>query len=491
MSRELDAILERWEPVIGLEVHVQLATESKIFCGCSTEFGGAVNSHTCEVCLGMPGALPVFNRRAGEMAAALGFALGCKLRRESVFARKNYFYADLPKGYQITQFEAPICEGGSLKYFQDDGAVGQARLLRIHLEEDAGKSVHDGGDGVSRVDLNRAGVPLLEVVSLPDLFSPEAAAAYLKALRGVVRALGISDGNMQEGSLRCDANISLRARGEVVLGTRCEIKNLNSFRFVSKAIQYEIRRQAELLDEGGGVRQETRLYDPDRDETRLMRVKEDADDYRYFPDPDLPPLWLSDTMLASARRRLVELPVERQLRYQEEQGLAFEDARLLCADLQIADFYDEVCRRSAGNHKLVANWIVGDLQRELKERALGFEELPFSTEAFSALLSQIEGGVVSGSAAKQVLAAMLDGKGSPGDLIKSMGLQQVSDESSLEPFIEAVMKKFPVQVSDYRAGKTGVLGFLMGQLMRETKGKANPKLANNLLKKKLGTPETE
>ncbi|MDF1564889.1 MAG: Asp-tRNA(Asn)/Glu-tRNA(Gln) amidotransferase subunit GatB [Deltaproteobacteria bacterium] len=483
-------MLERWEPVIGLEVHVQLSTRSKIFCGCSTAFGAPANSHTCPTCLGLPGALPVFNLRVAEMAAALGLALGCEVRERSVWARKNYFYADLPKGYQISQFAEPICEHGALRFFVDgdegeEVRVAEASIVRIHMEEDAGKSVHDGGGGHSRVDLNRAGVPLLEVVSAPDLRSPEEAAGYLKALRSIVRYLGISDGNMQEGSLRCDANVSLRPRGERALGTRAEVKNLNSFRFVAKAITHEILRQAELLEEGGVVEQETRLYDSERDETRTMRSKEEAEDYRYFPDPDLPPLHLDAALLERARARLTELPVQRAERWVAEHGLSVEDARTLSNERGVAEYFEAAVQAFDGPGAVPAKWIVGEVLRELGERNASIEALGLAPDRLAELMALVEADTISSSAGKQVFAALLGNEKRPRELVAELGLEQVSDSGALEAVVAQVIRDFPDQAATYRGGKKGILAFLMGQVMKASGGKANPKLASEALRQKL------
>lgn len=474
----LDEVLEKWEPVIGLEVHAQLSTRSKLFCGCSAQFGAAPNTHTCEVCLGLPGALPVLNGEVVRRAVTLGLALGCEIRTRSLWARKNYFYPDLPKGYQISQFELPICEHGSLTFETDDGVEHTAGIVRIHMEEDAGKSVHDAGADVSLVDLNRACVPLLEIVTGPDLRSAQQASAFLRTLRTIVRYLRIGDGNMEEGSMRCDANVSLRLRGEETLGTRAEVKNINSFRFLQKAIEYEIVRQANVLEDGGKVVQETRLYDSQKDETRSMRSKEDAHDYRYFPDPDLPPLVLPEGLVEERRAALPELPQKKAARF-VEMGVAPDAARELTDDRDVAEWFEAALEAYGGSPRKVANWmqqVRGELGPASK----------MSPARLAALLSLIDAGTVSSSAAKDVLAQMSKQGGEPADLVKSMGLEQVSDVGQLEAIVDTVIAENPEQAEKYRGGRKNLLSFFVGQVMKKTQGKANPRLTSDILRRKLG-----
>ncbi len=473
--------LDRWEPVIGLEVHAQLSTASKIFCGCSAAFGAEPNEHTCPVCLGHPGVLPVLNRRAVEYAIRLGAALGARVREESVFARKNYFYPDLPKGYQISQYELPVCEGGEVPFVLDDGTRKSARLVRIHLEEDAGKSIHARGRKVSLVDLNRAGVPLLEIVSAPELRSAEEAAAYLKSLRSILRTLEICDGNMEEGSLRCDANVSLRPRGDTALGTRTEIKNVNSFRFVQRAIDYEIRRQAAILAAGGEVEQETRLYDASRDETRSMRGKEEAHDYRYFPDPDLPPLRIDPEWVAKVRAELPELPLARAERFVRDYGLDDGSARLIAGEREVARFFETAVAAYDGPPKTVANWVKSELLRELGERGGDLGAVKVRPEDLARLLSRIDDGTISASAAKTIFAELAEQGGEVDAIIDAKGLKQVSETGALESVVEEVLQAHPEEVQRYRSGKKNLIGFFMGQVMKATGGKANPKVVRELL----------
>jgi aspartyl-tRNA(Asn)/glutamyl-tRNA(Gln) amidotransferase subunit B len=471
-------------PVIGLEVHAQLLTESKIFCGCSTAFGAEPNAHTCPVCLGMPGVLPVLNRKVVEYSVRTGLALGCDIRPHSVFSRKNYFYPDLPKGYQISQFDLPICEHGTLSVPLASGER-EVRLRRIHMEEDAGKSVHDSSAGGSLVDLNRAGVPLMEIVSEPDLRGPEEAESYLRTLRDVLVYLGVNDGNLEEGSFRCDANVSVMRRDAKELGTRVELKNINSFRFVKEAITYEIGRQVELIEAGGQVTQETRLWDPDRGETRSMRSKEEAHDYRYFPEPDLPPLRLEQSYVDGIRASLPELPRARLARFVTQYGLTEYDARVLTADKALADFYERVVPRLK-EPKKVANWFQGELLRLLNESGSTVSSLRFSAQQFTVLLGQVEGGQLSGNAAKEVFGEMFKTGKDPLAIVSERGLAQVSDVSALEAAVDEVLGRAEKEVASYRAGKTQVLGFLMGQVMKSLKGKGNPAVVSEILKKKLG-----
>jgi len=472
-----------FQPVIGLEVHAQLLTRSKIFCGCSTAFGAPPNHHTCPVCLGMPGVLPVLNEKVVELAVRVGLALGCRVRPVSLFARKNYFYPDLPKGYQISQYDQPICEEGKLEV-QTAAGERTVRIRRAHLEEDAGKSVHDAG-GESLVDLNRAGVPLLEIVSEPDLRSSEEAAEYLRTLRDVLVYLGVNDGNLEEGSFRCDANVSVMRKGASELGTRAELKNINSFRFVQKAIDYEIERQVELIEGGGKVVQETRLYDPARGETRSMRGKEEAHDYRYFPEPDLPPVRVSAALLERVRASLPELPRARVQRLQQRHGLSAADARTLCGDRALADFFEAAVPGVKDPQKL-ANWMVGDLLRQLHESGAKLSELKLGPPQLAALVSAVEQGTISGAAGKEVLGEMFRTGRDPQAIIAEKGLAQVSDTGAMEQVLDEILAKNAGEVEKYRAGKKQVLGFLMGQAMKAMKGKGNPQLLNELLRKKLG-----
>jgi aspartyl-tRNA(Asn)/glutamyl-tRNA(Gln) amidotransferase subunit B len=474
-----------FQPVIGLEVHAQLLTQSKIFCGCSTAFGAPPNHHTCPVCLGMPGVLPVLNEKVVELAVRVGLALGCQVRPVSLFARKNYFYPDLPKGYQISQYDQPICEGGKLEV-QTAGGERSVRIRRAHLEEDAGKSVHDAG-GESLVDLNRAGVPLLEIVSEPDLRSSEEAAEYLRTLRDVLVYLGVNDGNLEEGSFRCDANVSVMRKGASEFGTRAELKNINSFRFVQKAIDYEIERQVELIEGGGKVVQETRLYDPQRGETRSMRGKEEAHDYRYFPEPDLPPVRVGAALVDRVRASLPELPRARVQRLQQQHGLSAADARTLCGDRALADFY-EAAVPGVKDPKKLANWMVGDLLRLLNESGPKLAELRFAPAQLAALVAAVEQGTISGAAGKDVLGEMFRTGKEPQAIIAEKGLAQVSDTGAMEQVLDEILAKNAGEVEKYKAGKKQVLGFLMGQAMKAMKGKGNPQLLNELLRKKLGEP---
>jgi len=473
-------------PVIGLEVHAQLLTATKLFCGCSTEFGSPPNHHTCPVCLGMPGVLPVLNRRVVELAARTGLALGCAVRPLSLFARKNYFYPDLPKGYQISQYELPLCEDGALA-IDTAGGEKSIRIKRIHIEEDAGKNVHEGGDESSRVDYNRSGVPLIEIVSEPDLGSPEEASEYLKTLRDLIVALGVSNGNMEEGSFRCDANVSVRPVGESKLGTRTELKNINSFKFVREALDYEIKRQIALICAGDKVVQETRLYDPDKRRTDSMRSKEEAHDYRYFPEPDLLPLKIDKAFVDKIRGTLPELPRARLERFQREYGLVREDAKALTADVDraVGDFFEAVAAKYSDAKKL-ANWFRGELFRALKDGEARMDDLKISAEAFSALLGLVDRGEISGQAAKEVFAALLKSGGDPAAVIEARGLRQISDVGATEKTVDEVIAKHPEEAARYKGGKKQLLAFFTGQVMRAMKGKGNPAIVNDIIKKKLG-----
>jgi len=474
----------QWETVIGLETHAQLSTRSKIFSGAATDFGAAPNVQACAVDIALPGVLPVLNRAAVEKAVRLGLAVGASINRRSVFARKNYFYPDLPKGYQISQYELPVVQGGSLSLVLKDGEK-TVRLTRAHLEEDAGKSLHEDFHGMSGIDLNRAGTPLLEIVTEPDMRSAEEAVAYAKALHALVRWIGICDGNMQEGSFRCDANVSVRPRGSEVLGTRCEIKNLNSFRFLEEAIDYEVRRQIELLEDGGRVVQETRLYDPDRKETRSMRSKEDAHDYRYFPDPDLLPLAISAETIEQIRSELPELPQAKRERYMRDHQLSAYDAGVLTWSREVAEFYENLIRALGGGYKLASSWIAGELFGALKRAGMDISQSPISSGQLAGLLQQIQSDAINGKQAKEVFDAMWNGEGEAAAIVAAKGLKQISDAGELEQVIVGVLAANPKSVEEYRAGKEKAFNALVGQAMKATKGKGNPALINEILKKKL------
>jgi len=473
-----------WEIVIGLETHAQLTTASKIFSGASTAFGAAPNTHASAVDLALPGTLPVLNRGAVERAIRFGLAVGGTIAPVSVFARKNYFYPDLPKGYQISQFEQPVVSGGSVAFVAGEREM-RVRLTRAHLEEDAGKSLHEELHGLTGIDLNRAGTPLLEIVSEPDMRSAAEAVAYARALHALVRWIGICDGNMQEGSFRCDANVSVRRPG-APLGTRCEIKNLNSFRFMEKAIEYEARRQVELIEDGGAVVQETRLFDPDRGETRPMRSKEDAQDYRYFPDPDLLPLAISARWIEAVRASMPELPGALRARYESELGLSPYDAALVTESREKADYYARVLAAVPGMApKAVANWVNGELAALANEREVDFAQAPVGAEAFARLLGRVGDGTISAKAAKTVLHAMAAGEGDADAIIERRGLRQVSDAVALEAAVDGVLAAQAKLVADWRAGKEKAFNALVGQVMKATGGQANPAQAGAILRRKL------
>jgi aspartyl-tRNA(Asn)/glutamyl-tRNA(Gln) amidotransferase subunit B len=474
-----------WEIVIGLESHAQLSTRSKMFSGAATEFGAAPNTQASAVDIALPGVLPVGNSGAVERAIRFGLAVGGTIHPTSIFARKNYFYPDLPKGYQISQYEAPIVQGGAIAILTEGGEK-RIRLTRAHLEEDAGKLVHADLHGMSGIDLNRAGVPLLEIVSEPDLRSAAEAVAYARALHSLVRWLDVCDGNMQEGSFRCDANVSVRPRGETRLGTRCEIKNLNSFRFLQHAIAYEARRQIEVLEGGGRIAQETRLYDPDRDETRSMRTKEDAHDYRYFPDPDLPPLAVSAQWIEEIRSRLPELPEAKRARYRAELGLSAYDAATLTQSRELAEYFEQAQRAAAAvPAKTVANWVIGELAAKLNESGMDAAQSAVDPAALARLLARVQDGTISSKMAKGVFDAMWAGEGDADAIIARKGLEQISDAGALEAIVTEVLAANPKQVQDYRAGKDKAFNALVGQVMKATKGKANPAQVNDLLRRKL------
>lgn len=471
-----------WEVVIGLEVHVQLNTQSKIFCACSTAFGAEPNAHTCPVCLAMPGALPVLNEAAVDKAIAFGLAIGAELNRRSIFARKNYFYPDLPKGYQISQYEIPVVGRGHLDILLANGEEKRIGITRAHLEEDAGKSLHEAYDGESGIDLNRAGTPLLEIVSEPDLRSASDAVAYLKKLHALVRYLDISDGNMQEGSFRCDANVSLRRPGEPY-GTRAEIKNLNSFRFLEKAIGFEIARQADILESGGKVVQETRLYDANQGETRSMRSKEEANDYRYFPDPDLLPLQLNDKRIEQVRKALPELPDARKARFMEQHGLPAYDAAVLTAARELADYFEVVALGQ--DAKVAANWVMGELLGALNKTNLEIENCPVTAEELRQLLARIADQTISGKIAKEIFEILFHEGGTVDAIIDARGLRQITDTSAIVAMIDDIIAKNPQQAADYRSGKEKLFGFFVGQVMKASQGKANPDQVNALLRERL------
>ena len=474
-----------WETVIGLEIHAQLATRSKIFSGSATAYGALPNTQADLVDLGYPGVLPVLNGEAVRMAVRFGLAIGARIAPRSVFARKNYFYPDLPKGYQISQYELPIVAEGALEIVLDDGARKRVGITRAHLEEDAGKSLHEGLPGLTGIDLNRAGTPLIEIVSEPDLRSAKEAVAYMKKVHTLVRYLGICDGNMQEGSFRCDANVSVRRRGADKFGTRAEIKNLNSFRFVEKAINFEVERQIELIESGGKVVQETRLYDPDKGETRSMRSKEEANDYRYFPDPDLLPVVLEPGFIEAVRATLPELPDEKAARFVREHGLSDYDAGVLTASREIAAFYEDVLRRVGQDPKLCANWVMGDFSAFLNRDNLEVGAAKVDAAGLAGLVSRIVDATISGKIAKEVFEAMWESGASADAVIEQKGLRQITDTGAIESAIDDVMAKNPGQLADYRSGKDKLFGFFVGQVMKATGGKANPAQLNELLKKKL------
>jgi aspartyl-tRNA(Asn)/glutamyl-tRNA(Gln) amidotransferase subunit B len=479
-----------WEVVIGLETHAQLSTVSKIFSGASTAFGAPPNSHASAVDIALPGVLPVLNKGAVERAIRFGLAVGGTINKRSVFARKNYFYPDLPKGYQISQYEIPVVQGGSIAIVSPTRAAIKVALTRAHLEEDAGKSLHEDFRGMTGIDLNRAGTPLLEIVSEPDMRSAEEAIAYAKTLHSLVRWIGICDGNMQEGSFRCDANVSVRHAGDAKLGTRCEIKNLNSFRFMQQAIEHEVRRQIELIEDGGSVMQETRLYDPDKNETRPMRSKEDAQDYRYFPDPDLPPLVIEDAWIERVRAEMVELPAPMAHRFVADYGISMHDAVQLTASRETARYFESTVRASVGiqpSGKTVSNWILGEISARLHRDGIEIEHAPVQPSALNRLLARVEDDTISGSIAKDVLDAMWAGEngGEPDAIIAAKGLRQISDSGAIESIVDDVLAANAAIVAEYKAGREKAFNSLVGKAMAATKGKANPSQVNAILKRKL------
>jgi aspartyl-tRNA(Asn)/glutamyl-tRNA(Gln) amidotransferase subunit B len=473
-----------WEVVIGLEIHAQLATRSKIFSGASTAYGAEPNTQACAVDLGLPGVLPVLNAEAVRMAAKFGLAIGATVAERSVFARKNYFYPDLPKGYQISQYELPVVGLGSIEIELDDGETKTIGVTRAHLEEDAGKSLHEDFQAATGIDLNRAGTPLLEIVSEPDMRSAKEAVAYMKKIHTLVRYLGICDGNMQEGSFRCDANVSVRPKGSHEFGTRTETKNLNSFRFVERAINYEIERQIDVIEGGGSVVQETRLYDANKDETRSMRSKEEANDYRYFPDPDLLPLEIDAAFLEAVREALPELPDEKKHRFMTHHGLSAYDAGVLTTSRELADYYEAVVAASGGHAKLAANWVMGDFSAFLNKDNREIADAPVSAGMLGGLLARIEDNTISGKIAKEVFEAMWAGEGDADAVIEARGLKQITDASAIESIIDEIIAANPAQLEQYRSGKDKLFGFFVGQAMKATQGKANPQQLNELLKRK-------
>ena len=479
----------QWETVIGLEVHVQLATRSKIFSGASTAFGAEPNTQACAVDLGLPGVLPVLNEQAVAMAVQFGLAVHAEIPEVSVFDRKNYFYPDLPKGYQTSQMYHPIVGAGEVEITLDDDTTKRIRIHHAHLEEDAGKSLHEDFHGMTGIDLNRAGTPLLEIVSEPDMRNAKEAAAYLKAIHSIVTYLGISDGNMAEGSMRCDVNVSVRPKGQEAFGTRAEIKNVNSFRFVERAIAFEVERQIELIEDGGSVVQETRLYDPERDETRSMRTKEEANDYRYFPCPDLLPVVLDQAYLDHLRSQLPELPADKRARFQNELGLSAYDANVLSASREMAEFFEEV-HRVCGDAKQAANWVQGELSGALNRENLSIQNSPVSAQQLGEVVRRVLDGTINGKAAKQVFQALWNGQGESADaIIDAKGLKQVTDTGAIEGMIDQVIAESPAQVAQYRDSepeKRGkMIGYFVGQVMKASRGTANPQQVNDLLKTKL------
>ena len=474
-----------WETVIGLEIHAQLATRSKIFSGASTAFGAEPNTQASPVDLGLPGVLPVVNRDVVRMAVRFALATDAKITKRSVFARKNYFYPDLPKGYQISQMAFPIVGEGSITVTLPNGDEKQIGLTRAHLEEDAGKSVHDLFEGCTGIDLNRAGTPLLEIVSEPDMRSATEAVAYAKYIHSLVRYIEICDGNMQEGSFRCDANISIRQAGSDVLGTRAEIKNLNSFRFLERAIDYEVERQIDILESGGAVVQETRLYDADRDETRSMRSKEEANDYRYFPDPDLPPLVIDDSFIAGVAANMPELPTKRRARFVNELDIAPMDAQSLCSDRQTADFFEAVLEGQKFAPRLAANWMLGELFGRMNKEDVELDAVPVTAAQLAKLISRVDDGTLSGKLGKQVFDALWLGEGEVDAIIEAKGLKQITDTGAIEVMIDEVIAANPSQLAEYRAGKEKLLSFFVGAVMKASRGKANPAQLNQILREKL------
>ncbi len=480
-----------WETVIGLEIHTQLATESKIFSGAATAYGAEPNVQACAVDLGLPGVLPVINEQAIQMAIKFGLAIEAEIPERSIFARKNYFYPDLPKGYQISQFELPIVSKGHIDIQLEDGSSKTIGVTRAHLEEDAGKSMHEGFGKLTGIDLNRAGTPLLEIVSEPDMRNAKEAVAYMKKIHSIVRYLEISDGNMQEGSFRCDANVSVRPKGQDEFGTRTELKNINSFRFVEQAINYEIERQIDVLEEGSEIVQETRLYDPNKNETRSMRSKEEANDYRYFPDPDLLPVQIEQSLIDEIKSHLPELPDAKKQRFIESFKLSDDDATLLTSQKEIADFFEACVDAAGGETKLSANWITGELTANLNKENMDITDSPVTAEMLGSMIKRIQDNTISGKIAKQVFEAMWNGEGDADSIIENKGLKQVTDTSAIEKLVDDVIANSPDQVKQYQESppeKQGkLIGYFVGQVMKQSQGKANPKQVNELLKQKLNS----
>ncbi|MGC8595158.1 MAG: Asp-tRNA(Asn)/Glu-tRNA(Gln) amidotransferase subunit GatB [Candidatus Kryptoniota bacterium] len=478
----------RYEPVIGLEVHAQMLTHTKAFCGCSTEFGKSPNSNVCPICLGMPGVLPVLNKKLVEYAVKMGIATNSIIASRSIFARKNYFYPDLPKGYQISQYEEPICHDGYIEIQLKDGTRKQVGLVRIHMEEDAGKSIHDQ-DVDTLVDLNRCGIPLLEIVSKPDIRSPEEAYLYLQQIRQIVTYLEICDGNMEEGSLRCDANISLRLRGSEKLGTKTEIKNLNSFRNVEHALEVEIERQYSILESGEAVVQETLLYDADNNNVRPMRMKEEANDYRYFPEPDLVPVIVNEKMIQEVKRSIPEMPLQRRDRFVKGLGLPLYDSDILTSEKEVADYFEEIVHhlvtKNVETVKQASNYIMTDILRATKEKGLKIKDFPVPPAYIARMIDLINEGIISTKIAKEIFEEMVQNGSSPDDIVRIKGLRQISDEDQIEEVIDEVLSNNPSEVSKYLGGKEKLFGFFVGEVMKRLHGKANPKILNDLLKQKL------
>ncbi len=481
---------ERYEAVIGLEIHAQLLTETKAFCGCSTKFGDSPNANVCPVCLGLPGVLPVPNRTMVEFAIRMGLATDCTIAPRSLFARKNYFYPDLPKGYQISQYEEPICTGGAITIRLPNGAQKRIGITRIHMEEDAGKSIHDRGND-TLVDLNRCGVPLIEIVSEPDMRSPREAYLFMTAIRQRVTYLGICDGNLEEGSLRCDANVSVRRVGDTAFGTKTEVKNLNSFRFVEKALEYEVNRQIGLLESGRRVVQETLLWDADREVCVPMRSKEEAHDYRYFPDPDLAPVLVDADWIARVKSELPEMPERRRDRYVRDFQLPEYDAEVLTTERPVAEYFDAVVgamkSRTTETRKLASNWVMGDVLRVANEQHVTVSDIPVAPERLAAMIDLVIDGTISGKIAKEVFDIMMTDPDAPASIVRKRGLVQVSDTSAIEQVIDAILRSHAPQVEQYRAGKQQVFGFFVGETMKAMKGKANPAVVNEILRRKLAS----
>jgi len=473
-----------WEVVIGLEIHAQLATRSKIFSGASTAYGAEPNTQTSVVDIALPGVLPVLNKEAVHMAVKFGMAINAEVADRSVFARKNYFYPDLPKGYQISQFDLPIVGKGSIDIELENGETKTIGVTRAHLEEDAGKSLHEDFAGMTGIDLNRAGTPLLEIVSEPDMRSAKEAVAYMRKIHSLVQYIGICDGNMQEGSFRCDANVSVRPRGQKEFGTRAELKNINSFRFVERAINIEVERQIDVIEDGGKVVQETRLYDSVKNETRSMRSKEEANDYRYFPDPDLLPVIITEEYRQQVRAELPELPDQKKQRYIDELGLSAYDAGVITSSLALSSYFEKVAEKT-GDAKLSANWITGELSARLNREEIDIDQVSVDAESFALLLMRIKDNTISGKIAKDVLDAMWNGEGSADDVIESKGLKQITDTSAIEAYVDEVIAKNPAQFEELKSGKDKMMGFFVGQVMKMSQGKANPAQVNELIRSKM------